>query len=72
MKVFETCQQRIKTAELFSKDKYMQSEAYIKTVDQKVGSMATIAMIDKIYESQKNLKSSFVNEFSSFQEYLKE
>ena len=51
MKVFETCQQRIKTAELFSKDKYMQSEAYIKLVDMKVGSMATIAMIDKIYES---------------------
>ena len=72
MKVFETCQTRIKTAEVFTKDKYVESTNYIKMVDLRVGSMAPEKDIEKVYVAQKNLKANFVNEFASFQQYLKD
>lgn len=72
MKTIETCQSRIKTAEAFSSDKYMESASLIKQVDERVAKMATIDMIDQVYDSQKHLKNNFNNEFASFQSYLKD
>ena len=51
MKVFETCQNRIKTAENFTKDKYMELTNYMKEVELKAGAMATVEMIDQIYDA---------------------
>ena len=66
MKVFDTCSARIKTAEIFTKDKFFDCTTYIKTIDVKIGAMPTLDHIAKIYDAQRLLKANFVNEFASF------
>lgn len=71
-KMIEQCENRIMTAEAFTRDKHLESTGYIKEVDERVASMATREMIDQVYDAQKHLKNNFINEFASFQEYLKQ
>ena len=51
MKIFETCTSRIKTIEVYTKDKYVDATEQIKLVDQKISSLATLEHIDKVYEA---------------------
>ena len=67
MKVFENCSNRIKTVEVYTKDKHDESASCIKQIEQKFQGVATIEMISRVYDAQKNLKDNFVNEFASFQ-----
>ena len=71
-KNFETCNQRIKTCELYVTDKHNDTKEMIKNLELKSYGMATKQEIEKIHESEKTMKGNFMLEFERFQQYLKD
>ena len=50
---------RIKTCEVYVRDKYDDTREYIKNVDIKASAMATKPMIEKLQENEKLIKQNF-------------